>query len=96
MDRRGTFLGGGIYIELPDWRREEWGEILVRARTSDKISAVGVGFNLRKELSADLWARWPFLTGTVRIPVIRDGTEQTSVFRADSHFWGTVQNVATS
>ena len=87
-DFRGTFLGGGIYIELSDWRREEWGEILVRARTSDKISAVGVGFNLRKELSADLWAKWPFLHGSDRIPVIRDGTEQTYVFRADSHFMG--------
>ena len=60
----------------------------MRARTSDKISAVGVGFNLRKELSADLWAKWPFLHGSDRIPVIRDGTEQTYVFRADSHFMG--------
>ena len=35
-------LGGGIFINLPDWRREDWSEILVRARTSDKVRGMDV------------------------------------------------------
>ena len=29
-------LHGGIYIDLPDWSREDWAYVLVRARTSEK------------------------------------------------------------
>ena len=27
-------LRGGIYVDLPDWRREEWTQIVVRAQTT--------------------------------------------------------------
>ena len=42
-------LCGGIYTEIPDWKREDWSDILVRARTSDEIDEIYVGFNLRDE-----------------------------------------------
>src|SRR4051812_31949794 len=25
---------GGVYVDLPDWRREEWADVIVRARTT--------------------------------------------------------------
>ncbi|MFB3129770.1 MAG: hypothetical protein ACE1Y7_08760, partial [Lysobacteraceae bacterium] len=46
--RRRPLLGR-IYIDLPDWRREDWAYVLVRARTSEKVRQLGVGFNLRKQ-----------------------------------------------
>ena len=76
-------LIGGIYINLPNWRREEWGDILIRARTSEKIRGIGVGFNLRKKIGTEPWERFSFLFGSPGAPVIRDGTEQTYVMRAD-------------
>jgi len=83
-DRRGRpMLGGGIYINLPDWRREEWGDILIRARTSDKIMEIDVNFNLRKEFGAGPGEKFPFSFASAGTPVIRDGTEQTYVMRAD-------------
>ena len=67
--RLGLF--GGIYIRLPDWRREEWADVLVRARTSEKVEALAVrfdvGFNPRG------------FRGSKMVPVIRDGTQQTYV-----------------
>jgi arylsulfatase A-like enzyme len=76
-------LVGGIYIELPDWRREEWGDILVRARTSNKVEGLFIGFNLREKIGAGKWERFPFLFGSPDVPVIRDGSEQAYVMRAD-------------
>ena len=76
-------LSGGVYVNLPDWRREEWGEILIRARTAEKIEGVGIGFNLREKIGSEPWERWPVLFFSPGGPVIRDGTEQTYVMRAD-------------
>lgn len=76
-------LIGGIYIELPDWRREEWGDVLVRARTTDKVEGISIGFNLRDEVGSEKWERLPFLFESPDAPVIRDGSEQTYVMRAD-------------
>ena len=76
-------LGGGIYIDLPDWRREEWGDILVRARSSDKVEGITIGFKLREKIGPEPWERLPFLFGSPPVPVIRDGSEQTYVMRAD-------------
>ncbi len=41
-------LRGGLYIDLPDWRREDWAYVLVRARTSEGIRTFGIEFNLRE------------------------------------------------
>ena len=61
---RGLF--GGIYIELPDWQREEWADVLVRARTSERVEALAVGF-------AGGFNPSSFRRG--RVPVIRDGAQ---------------------
>ena len=76
-------LFGGIYVTLPGWRREDWGEILIRARTSEDVTGIGVGFNLRREPGPESWQRILFQFFSPGVPVIRDGTEQTYVMRAD-------------
>lgn len=53
-------LAGGIYIDLPDWRREEWAEVLVRARTSGSVNSITIGLHpretheLRTQMAEDL------------------------------------------
>ena len=75
---------GGVYIPLPDWRREDWGEVLVRARTSDEVNGIILGFNLQREEGARAaWPRNLFEFFGAHLPVIRDGSEQTYVMRAD-------------
>jgi len=76
-------LCGGIYIDLPDWKREDWSEILIRARTTDKIDAIGIGFNLRAEIGPEPFDVDPFIYSGADSAVIRDGTEQTYAMRAD-------------
>ena len=76
-------LVGAIYIELPEWRREDWGEIVIRARTSEKVRGMGVGFNLREKLGPNPRERYPFQFHSGVTPVIRDGSEQSYVMRAD-------------
>jgi Peptidase family S41 len=38
-------LAGGVYVDLPDWRREEWAELVVRARTTGSVSYMRIGLN---------------------------------------------------
>ncbi len=76
-------LAGGIYVDLPDWRREEWGNVLVRARTSDKVEGISIGFKIREEIGPGKWERFAFEFGSPDVPMIRDGSEQTYVMRAD-------------
>jgi arylsulfatase A-like enzyme len=76
-------LCGGIYIELPDWQREDWGDILVRARTSDEIEEIWIDFNLRDEIGPNPWEEAPFRFRSERAVVMRDGSEQTYAMRAD-------------
>ncbi len=39
---------GGLELELPDWHREDWAYLVVRARTSDPVFQMRVGFNRRE------------------------------------------------
>ena len=76
-------LSGGIYVNLPDWRREEWGDILILARTAEKIEGIRVGFNLREKIGSEPGEGGTVLSFSPHVPVIRDGTEQTYVMRTD-------------
>ncbi|MCH8084541.1 MAG: hypothetical protein IH885_09935, partial [Myxococcales bacterium] len=76
-------LCGGIYTEIPDWKREDWSDILVRARTSDEIEEIYVGFNLRDEIGNGPYEYYPFRYSSEGAVVVRDGTEQTYAMRAD-------------
>jgi len=76
-------LYGGIYIDLPNWRREDWSFILVRARTTEKIIWIGVDFNVRKKPGSEPGERWPFHYAGEYVHVIKDGSVQTYLMRAD-------------
>jgi arylsulfatase A-like enzyme len=76
------FAAGAVYVEVPDWTPDDWAHIQVRARTSDEIRHVGVGFNLRDESEWDEDSS-PVLFGGEQAPVVNDGTVQTYSLRAD-------------
>lgn len=76
-------LCGGIYTDLPEWKREDWGDILVRARTSDEIELIYVEFNLRDEIGPGPLEYFPFRYSNEGAVVVRDGSEQTYAMRAD-------------
>ena len=87
----------GIYVDLPDWNREDWAYVDVRARASGGVAQLGIGFNRpegRLKAILDRWGSpWPdlfFFPGDV-VDVINDGSVQTYRMRADwswrSQFW---------
>ncbi|MEE8146683.1 MAG: sulfatase [Longimicrobiales bacterium] len=76
----GNLLGGSIYVDLPDWKREDWGYVLVRARTSENVSQLRLAFNLRENRGA---RDSPFRFGGEFVDVINDGSVQTYLLRAD-------------
>ncbi|MEE8550261.1 MAG: sulfatase [Gemmatimonadota bacterium] len=79
-----NFAWGAVYVDLPDWVRDDWAHIQVRARSTADVDwmGVGVGFNLRDESEReDDEDRVRFLGENN--PVIRDGSVQTYKLRAD-------------
>ena len=82
-------LIGALYAELPDWKLDDWDEILVRARTTDKIEGFGIGFNVREpeEFGPRPFERSMFRRNSIDVPMARDGTEQTYRFSTQP-FWG--------
>ncbi len=40
-------LAGWIYVEPPDWRHGEWADVLVRARTTEKVDGISPGLSRR-------------------------------------------------
>ncbi len=81
-DSRGDRLHGDIYVALPELKRGDWSHVLVRARASEKIRNLGIGFNLRSQADAEN-DEGPYVFGGDRTPVVNDGTIQTYRFRAD-------------
>lgn len=81
-DPREDRLHGDIYVELPDLTRADWSHVLVRARTSEKIRNLLIGFNL---ISPDAVEEdvGPFRFWGDEIPVVNDGTVRTYRLRAD-------------
>jgi arylsulfatase A-like enzyme len=74
---------GAVYVEVPDWTPEDWAHVLVRARTTDKVAMLGLGFNLRDPSEKDSQNKPPFLYQGEPARIINDGTVQTYSLRAD-------------
>ncbi len=81
-NRRGN-PRGGIYTDLPDWVRDDWAYIQVRARTSEDIDDIGLGFNLREGSGTSTDSPYPFRFFGEAAAVVRDGSVQTYTLRAD-------------
>src|SRR5262245_48851971 len=74
---------GGVAIDLPDWHRDDWAHVVVRARTAEKVAQIGIGFNRREGVAKPDVAPIPFRFQGERTPIIRDGSVQTYLLRAD-------------
>ncbi len=71
----GPRLVGYIYVELPDWNLQDWGYVEIRARTQDRMRAIGLLFNYTEE--DPVLGLVPFYSLGHRAPLITDGTVQT-------------------
>jgi arylsulfatase A-like enzyme len=85
-DDENDRVWGAIYIDLPDWERDDWAHVQVRARSEADVDRMGVilAFNLREKSDATEEEN----EGPVRFfgenaPFIHDGTVQTYSLRAD-------------
>lgn len=80
---RATRLLGFVAVDLPDYDFGDWGTVLVRARTSDMVGTLHVGFNIYETeasgngLAATAWS------GSGAGRVVGDGSVQMYAFRID-------------
>ena len=79
---------GAIYIAVPDWKRDDWAHIQVRARSDADVEWMGfiLGFNLRDKSEMEEEEEEeddPFEFFGETATVIRDSTIQTYNLRAD-------------
>lgn len=81
--RYRQIIRGGIYIDLPEWHREQWDSILVSARTKDNIRGLLLAFNLRKRLSTTPGEQAPYLLFSEGCRVVKDGLVHTYRLRVD-------------
>ena len=78
---RQTGVAGGLELELPDWRREDWAYLVVRARTSDDVRG-RIGFNRRE--GSGRGGAYPYTFAGDAIAVVTDGLVHTYRVRADN------------
>lgn len=86
-------LDGSIYLDLPDWRREEWADVLVSARTTGSVNRIHLGLNPAEGVSPAGAARpgsrevflATFQTHGGATPIVRDGLVHTYRIHPD---WG--------
>ncbi len=81
-------LWGGVYIDLPDWRREEWGDMEVRARTSTSVSRMQVGLDPGAAPATPGAPQATFQRSGGVTPVVRDGVVRTYRIHLD---WGALK-----
>jgi len=74
---------GALCVDVPDWTRDDWSHVQVRARTSDKVDVIGVAFNLREESDNKRENEPPWRYSGDTAPVIRDGSVQTYSLQPD-------------
>jgi hypothetical protein len=72
---------GGIAIDLPQWNRWDWGSILVRARSSEGIDWITVGFNTAPGEPSTSRDIYPWQYNGEWAEVVNDGTVQTYLLR---------------
>jgi hypothetical protein len=63
---------GGVFVDLPDWRREEWAEVVVRARTTRGVTRMTIGLNPRQGV-VPAGGQATFQRAGGGTPILRDG-----------------------
>jgi arylsulfatase A-like enzyme len=80
-------LRGALRVDVPDWDRNDWAEVVIRARASptSSVNVLGLGFNLREGRGeAGAAAAPPFQFAGEETAVIRDGTVRTYRLRINA------------
>lgn len=80
--QRGLAMGA-LYVEVPGWIPDDWAQVQVRARTTNKFRMIGLAFNLREETKRDNENLPPFLYFGDQANIVSDGSVQTYSLRAD-------------
>ena len=68
---------GGLQLEIPGWNREDFSDVVIRARTTGEINNIGVAFNRREGSGTAEEAPWPWEHNGDGAPVIAVGAVQT-------------------
>jgi hypothetical protein len=76
---------GGIYVDLPDWRREEWAKVVVVARTTSSVNSMSIGLNPREGVLPAGATQATFEARGGVTPIVRDGSIHTYRIHLD---WG--------
>jgi hypothetical protein len=99
VDRNGR-LAAGIHVDLPDWNRGDWAEVVVRARADRANAVIGIGlrFNLRERPEAAANDQSPYQFAGENTSVARDDSIRTYRLRADwsSEFWSPDPNTSSN
>jgi hypothetical protein len=74
---RNRTLSGGIYVDLPDWRREQWAEVVVRVRTTAAVSSMAIGLDPWEGVAPAGAAQMTFRARGGVTPIVRDGLVHT-------------------
>lgn len=92
--QHSKMINGAIYIDLPDWRREEWSEVVVSARSTDVFRRCHLDFNLGERKQPLSGYRSAILFPGDSTPLISDGNIHTYKLRVDVHNeeWGRWEN----
>ena len=69
-------LQGSIYVDLSDWRREDWADVVVRARTTGSVNAMSINATAGGAAES---------RGLGTTPIVRDGLIHTYRILLD---WG--------
>ena len=80
----GTLVAG-IHVDVPDWNRGDWAEVVVRARAdrTDSVTAMGLRFNLRQRPESATNHQSPYQFAGEGTSVVGDGSIRTYRLRAD-------------
>jgi len=84
-NRRG--LGGGTYVDLPGWNRQDWAWLVVRARATGPAGSLTAWYNLRREHGETFDTYTPFLSRGEAATLVTDGSVQSYLLRADWTNW---------
>lgn len=75
---------GAIYVDLPDWNKDDWGFVVVRARTKDMIRFLALELNLRDKPGKTPVEQRRFLYSGEYLNLIRDGEVHTYMLRTEN------------
>ena len=76
-------LRGAIYVQLPNWRRDDWDHVLIRARTTEGIRNLQLLYNLGSRAVPGTDPPFPALYAGDGTPAMSGGGVHTYRLRAD-------------